>query len=219
MLTFIATWDETSHPNSRFRSWHGLRNVVPPKGSNRRRAPGGGAAASAAASIPGEASVPQTPTLAESLSYLHYPRPFKNSSYTKNASRRTKNLKTVLTQERERERAERERRRAEREEAAAEAAAAEEGEDKMDTDVGAGEVQKATPLEDEDVPTYASIEAPPSILPQKRYCDITGLEAPYTDPATGLRYHDKSIYEFIKTLNASAVKEYLALRGVNPIVK
>ena len=45
------------------------------------------------------------------------PRPFKNTAYTKNASRRTKNLKAVLGQERERERLEREKRRAEREEA------------------------------------------------------------------------------------------------------
>jgi INO80 complex subunit C len=48
---------------------------------------------------------------------LSAPRPFKNPAYTKNASRRTKNLKAVLGQERERERLERERRRAEREEA------------------------------------------------------------------------------------------------------
>ena len=54
-------------------------------------------------------------TLAEQLSYLHYPRPFKNPNYTKNINRRTKNLKAVLAQERERERAERERRRAEKE--------------------------------------------------------------------------------------------------------
>ena len=26
------------------------------------------------------------------------------------------------------------------------------------------------------------------------------LQAPYTDPATGLRYHDKSVYEYIKSL-------------------
>jgi INO80 complex subunit C len=48
---------------------------------------------------------------------LSAPRPFKNPAYTKNASRRTKNLKAVLGQERERERLEREKRRAEREEA------------------------------------------------------------------------------------------------------
>ena len=46
-------------------------------------------------------------SLAEQLSYLQYPRPFKNPNYTKNANRRTKNLKAVLTQEREREKNER----------------------------------------------------------------------------------------------------------------
>lgn len=55
-------------------------------------------------------------TLAEQLSYLHSPRPFKNPAYTKNVNRRAKNLKAVLTQERERERVERERRRVGREE-------------------------------------------------------------------------------------------------------
>jgi INO80 complex subunit C len=66
-----------------------------------------------------------------------------------------------------------------------------------------------------------SIEAPPSVLPQRRYCDITGLEvretsesrfivfmmklvqASYTDPITGLRFHDKSIYELVKSLVSS----------------
>ncbi|KAJ7737311.1 hypothetical protein B0H16DRAFT_1572066 [Mycena metata] len=41
-------------------------------------------------------------------------------------------------------------------------------------------------IEEEEVLTYTSIEAPLSLLPQKHYCDITGLEAPYTDPATKL---------------------------------
>ncbi|KAH9923855.1 uncharacterized protein B0H18DRAFT_1085611 [Fomitopsis serialis] len=74
-------------------------------------------------------------------------------------------------------------------------------------------------IPDEDMPTYSSIEAPPSVLPQRRYCDITGLEGPYTDPATGLRYHDKSVYDMLRGLSATAAKDYLAARGVNPIVK
>ncbi|KAI5119538.1 hypothetical protein M0805_008524 [Coniferiporia weirii] len=176
-------------------------------------------------------SAPQTPTLAETLSYLGHARPFRHAARPRGTARRTRNLRTVLLQERDRERVERERRRVEREEAEAEAIAAatvadaegDADDSMMDVDSnGAGasaEAPKKVLGDEEDVPTYTSIEAPPSILPQKRYCDITGLEAPYTDPATGLRYHDKSIYEFIKTLNASAVKEYLALRGVNPIVK
>jgi len=133
---------------------------------------------------------------------LSAPRPFKNPAYTKNANRRTKNLKAVLGQERERERLERERRRAEREEA-------------MEVD-GATAVGR---MVEDDMPSYLSIEAPPSVLPQRRCCDITGLEAPYTDPITGLRFHDKSIYELVKSLSSSAAKDYLSARGVNPIVK
>ncbi|KAJ7717705.1 hypothetical protein B0H16DRAFT_1388063 [Mycena metata] len=163
---------------------------MPPKGFQRRKA-----------NASDGASTPQLPSLAEQLSYLENPRPFKNPSYVKKTSaRRSKNLKAVLTQERERERAEREKRRLEK------------IENGMDVD---GEPS----IEEEEVLTYTSIEAPPSLLPQKHYCDITGLEAPYTDPATKLRYHDKNIYELIKGLSASSVKEYLAARGVNSIVK
>ena len=53
-------------------------------------------------------------SLAEQFSYLHNPRPFKNPNYIKNVNRRAKNLKAVLAQERERERAEREKRRLEK---------------------------------------------------------------------------------------------------------
>ncbi|KLO11202.1 hypothetical protein SCHPADRAFT_855736 [Schizopora paradoxa] len=194
---------------------------MPPKGRKQNRA-ALAAAGGGASGVQSEApSAPQTPTLAETLSYLNEPRPFKNRAYTKNANRRTKNLKTVLTQERERERVERERRRAEREEETE----AGDGEEKMDVDGDAPTppptLKKRSPSseEEEEMPTYSSIEAPPSILPQKHFCDITGLEAPYTEPATGLRYHDKSIYELIKGLSTSMVKEYLAARGVNPIVK
>ncbi|KAI0746469.1 hypothetical protein C8Q80DRAFT_1105088, partial [Daedaleopsis nitida] len=166
----------------------------PPKGSGKRKA---------TTIYSDDSPTPPVPTLSEQLSYLQYARPFKNPNYTKNVNRRTKNLKAVLTQEREREKNERERRRLEKEEA-------------MDVD-GQTSAEGSTP--DEDLPTYASIEAPPSVLPQRRYCDVTGLEGPYTDPATGLRYHDKSIYELIKGLSTTAAKEYLSARGVNPIVK
>ncbi|KZV70561.1 hypothetical protein PENSPDRAFT_651434 [Peniophora sp. CONT] len=132
---------------------------------------------------------PLPPSLGEKLSYAQAPRPFKNPQYTKNNGRRAKNVKAVLAQERERARAAAER---------------------MAVD---GEEPDPDPL------NYLSIEAPPSLIPARHYCDITGLEALYTDPATGLRYHDKSVYEFIKTLPASAAREYLAARGVNPVVK
>ena len=91
-------------------------------------------------------------TLAETLSYLHEPRPFKDPSYVKNANRRTKNLKTVLTQERERERVEREKRRAEKEA-------------QMDVDVEEDGVEKREPLrssptDEEEVPTCELIVFP-----------------------------------------------------------
>ncbi|KDQ55483.1 hypothetical protein JAAARDRAFT_159498 [Jaapia argillacea MUCL 33604] len=163
---------------------------MPPKGSGKKKAINDGTA------------TPQIPSLAEQFSYLHAPRPFKNPNYTKNVNRRAKNLKNVLTQERERERVERERRRQEREEA-------------MEVD----EERREELNTEDDMPFYTSIEAPPSVLPPRRYCDITGLEAPYTEPITGLRYHDKSVYELIKSLSSSAAKDYLAARGVNPILK
>lgn len=162
---------------------------MPPKGGYKRKV----AASDGAAT-------PQGPSLVEQFSYVNGYRPFKNPEYTKNHNRRAKNLKAVLTQERERERVEREKKRAEKQDGTA-----------MDVDGDTGV--------EEEIPTYLSIEAPPSLLPQKHYCDITGLEAPYTDPATGLRYHDKSVYELIKGLSPSTAKDYLSARGVNSIVK
>ncbi|KAF8801166.1 hypothetical protein BYT27DRAFT_7115718, partial [Phlegmacium glaucopus] len=160
----------------------------PPKGGFKRKATSDGA------------STPLTPSIAVQLSYLHEPRPFKNLAYTKNVNRRTKNLKTVLGQERDREKTEREARRLKKEESM-----------KDDSQASTAVV--------EEVPTYTTIEAPPSVLPHIHLCDITGLEAPYTDPATGLRYHDKNVYEIIKGLSVSIAKDYLSARGVNSIVK
>ncbi|KNC99282.1 uncharacterized protein SPPG_05536 [Spizellomyces punctatus DAOM BR117] len=64
-----------------------------------------------------------------------------------------------------------------------------------------------------DVPTYWNIEAPPSFLPQKKYCDVTGLEAPYTDPKTRLRYHNADVYQFIRSLQPHHIQTYLELRN------
>ena len=75
-----------------------------PKGGNKKKLAGAADSGS---------STPHIPSLAEQLSYLHAPRPFKNPAYTKNVNRMTKNLKTVLGQERERERVEREKKREE----------------------------------------------------------------------------------------------------------
>jgi INO80 complex subunit C len=108
-------------------------------------------------------------SLAEQLSYLEAPRPFKNPNYAKKTSRRSKNLKAVLTQEREREKAERGRRRLERIEGGMDV----DGEEEEIPTCEARRVQNAF---DRLWYTDTSIEAPPSLLPPRHYCDITGLE-------------------------------------------
>jgi INO80 complex subunit C len=56
-------------------------------------------------------------------------------------------------------------------------------------------------------------------LPQKKYCDITGLDASYTDPKTSLRYHNVEIYQFIRTLGVPNVQAYLASRNAAVVLK
>ncbi|KAL1303362.1 hypothetical protein AAFC00_006759 [Neodothiora populina] len=67
--------------------------------------------------------------------------------------------------------------------------------------------------------TYTSIAAAPSFKPKLKYCDLTGLPAPYQDPKTGLRYHNSEIYAVLKTLSTTQVQEYLAARGANTVLK
>ncbi|KAJ2615637.1 Co-chaperone [Coemansia sp. RSA 1365] len=70
-----------------------------------------------------------------------------------------------------------------------------------------------------DFPAYWAIDAPPSLLPQKKYCDITGLSAKYTDPKTNVRYHSAEVYQVIRTLPPGAEQQYLALRNANVTLK
>ena len=69
--------------------------------------------------------------------------------------------------------------------------------------------------------TYTNIESAPSFHPssQRRYCDITGLSAPYTDPKTRLRYHDKEIFAVIRTMPQNSVEGYLGARGAHTVLK
>ncbi|EDK47539.1 conserved hypothetical protein [Lodderomyces elongisporus NRRL YB-4239] len=71
-----------------------------------------------------------------------------------------------------------------------------------------------------DKPTYLSVTAPPSLLPKKHYCDITGLEGKYKNPANQLRFHNVEIYqEVIKNIQPGVDQNYLELRGANVILK
>ena len=60
--------------------------------------------------------------------------------------------------------------------------------------------------------TYMNIDAAASIKPPKKYSDISGLEAKYTDPQTKLRFANASEFQFIRTLQPEAINAYLSLR-------
>ncbi|MCP8715949.1 MAG: hypothetical protein M5E90_00860 [Asgard group archaeon] len=71
-----------------------------------------------------------------------------------------------------------------------------------------------------DTPTYTSVTAPPSLLPRKNYCDITGLPSNYKSPSNQLRFYNSEIYqEVVKNLPPGVDQEYLQLRGANVVLK
>lgn len=69
--------------------------------------------------------------------------------------------------------------------------------------------------------TWTNVESAPSLHPaqQKRYCDITGLPAAYTDPKTRLRYHDREVFGVIRTLAQGVPESYLEARGAQVVLK
>jgi len=67
--------------------------------------------------------------------------------------------------------------------------------------------------------TYTNIESAPTLAHPKHYCDITGLSAPYTDPKTRLRYHNKEIFGVVRSLGQGVAEQYLEARGAHTILK
>jgi INO80 complex subunit C len=69
--------------------------------------------------------------------------------------------------------------------------------------------------------TYTNIESAPSLSPaqRRRYCDITGLPALYTDPKTRLRYHDKEVFGVVRSLPQGVPENYLEVRGAHTVLK
>lgn len=49
----------------------------------------------------------------------------------------------------------------------------------------------------------------------RKYCDITGFEAKYTDPKTKLRYYNSKVFAMIRNLNDNSIEEYLSLRNAS----
>ncbi|XP_021990215.1 chromatin-remodeling complex subunit ies6 isoform X1 [Helianthus annuus] len=68
-------------------------------------------------------------------------------------------------------------------------------------------------------PNYVNIESPPSMHPRKQICDITGSEAPYSDPRTHLRYANTEVFKLIRSLPNEYVQRYLALRNAAVVLK
>ncbi|XP_030379183.1 INO80 complex subunit C [Scaptodrosophila lebanonensis] len=64
-----------------------------------------------------------------------------------------------------------------------------------------------------DQPTYFTIKAPPSLLPAKKYSDISGLPAPYVDPHSKLRYSNSDEYASMQHMPSDIINGYLTLRG------
>jgi INO80 complex subunit C len=70
-----------------------------------------------------------------------------------------------------------------------------------------------------DQPNFLNIEAAPSLLPKRKYCDLTGLQARYTCPKTGLRYYSAEIYAHLRHLGPSQVQQLLSLRNAHTVLK
>ncbi|KAJ8288426.1 hypothetical protein COCON_G00010850 [Conger conger] len=77
--------------------------------------------------------------------------------------------------------------------------------------------ERALPWQLSD-PNYYNIDAPPSFKPAKKYSDISGLPANYTDPQTKLRFTSSEEFSYIRLLPTDVVTGYLALRKATCIV-
>lgn len=71
--------------------------------------------------------------------------------------------------------------------------------------------ERSLPWDNSDV-TYGSIDGPPSFKPSKKYSDLSGLEARYTDPQTKIRYATPEEFSRVRTLPSDLVSGYLSLR-------
>ncbi|XP_048662287.1 INO80 complex subunit C isoform X2 [Marmota marmota marmota] len=77
--------------------------------------------------------------------------------------------------------------------------------------------ERALPWQLND-PNYFSIDAPPSFKPAKKYSDVSGLLANYTDPQSKLRFSTIEEFSYIRRLPSDVITGYLALRKATSIV-
>jgi len=67
--------------------------------------------------------------------------------------------------------------------------------------------------------TYTNIESAPSLAHAKRYCDVTGLPAPYMDPKTRMRYHNSEVFALIRSIPQGTAEQFLEARGAHTVLK
>src|SRR5271154_5481253 len=147
---------------------------------------------------PSGTSTPSSVNL-ESLDFghpnSHYPRPFKTPPSRSRHPRRNKNLKQILQEEQKT--------------LVTQASKSEVENGSNPKPSVRGRSNKTLRVEGLQ---WSDIDAPPSLLPQKKYCDITGLEGKYTDPKTKLRFNNAEVYAVIQSLPASIDQEVFPTR-------
>ncbi|CAI4210585.1 unnamed protein product [Parascedosporium putredinis] len=67
--------------------------------------------------------------------------------------------------------------------------------------------------------TYTNIESAPSLAYGKKYCDVTGLPAPYLDPKSRLRYHNREVFNLVRGFSHVVAEQYLEARGAHTVLK
>ncbi|KAH8240502.1 hypothetical protein KR038_007993, partial [Drosophila bunnanda] len=63
-----------------------------------------------------------------------------------------------------------------------------------------------------------TLNAPPSLVPAKKYSDISGLPAPYADPHTKLRFANADEYVSMQNMPSDIINGYLTVRGYTSAV-
>ncbi|KAF6221742.1 hypothetical protein HO133_001710 [Letharia lupina] len=154
--------------------------------------------------------------LLDQLDLTLKPRPFRNSQW-KPSQRRNKNIKQIVAE-------------AARKEASVMATHDNSGSSTPNLQSSAIDTGAATPVPLYGTFTHSNISqaaqnlstmSAPSLHPahQKHYCDITGLPAPYTDPKSRLRYHNKEVFDVVRHLPQGAAERYLEARGAHVVLK
>lgn len=74
-------------------------------------------------------------------------------------------------------------------------------------------------VKDPKAPTWSNIEAGPSVIPPKKYCDLTSFQSNYQDPRTRIRYAKAEQHQFIKSMDLNTIDKILSIRNASMRLK